>query len=78
MFTVVVVDNPGVTLTYQWQFNQVDISLVGGDTGVDSASLTVVAVDGSDAGMYRCVVTNTAGSTMSAEAELSVGEFILY
>ena len=73
------VEDDGLTPSYQWQFNQVDISTLDtGYSGVDTASLTIIVVEGSDAGMYRCVVTTTGGETNSVEAQLSVCESISY
>ncbi|MBI4324783.1 MAG: immunoglobulin domain-containing protein [Chloroflexi bacterium] len=53
-------------LTYQWQFEQADLS---GQTG---SSLTLNAVTTPQAGKYRVVVSNTAGSATSDEAILTV------
>ncbi len=51
---------------YQWQRNGVAIS------GATSATLTLNAVTAAEAGMYRVVVSNSAGSVTSSEAGLTV------
>jgi hypothetical protein len=53
-------------LTYQWKFNGVDLP---GSTGT---TLTLTNVQPSQDGRYTCVVTNTAGSLLSATARLYV------
>ncbi len=53
-------------LTYQWQFEQADLS---GQTG---SSLTLNGVTTAQAGKYRVVVSNAAGSATSDEAILTV------
>ena len=59
----------GVGLTYQWQFNGVNID------GVTEASYTIPAVEMADAGAYTVIVTNTAGTVTSEPATLTVTEF---
>ena len=51
---------------YQWQRNGVAIS------GATSATLTLNAVTAAEAGVYRVVVSNSAGSVTSSEAGLTV------
>ncbi len=53
-------------LTYQWQKNTVNI------TGATSASLMLTSVTAGDAGSYRAVVSNTAGTATSDAATLTV------
>lgn len=53
-------------LSFQWQRDQVSIP------GATAASLTISSVLQSDAGSYRCVVTNRYGSATSAAATLTV------
>jgi hypothetical protein len=53
-------------LHYQWQKNSADIS------GANNASLALSSVTSADAGIYRAVVTNTAGSVTSSGATLVV------
>lgn len=60
------------TLTYQWQKNQVNLSNGGHYSGVTTATLTVSSCDSNDAANYRCVVTDSTGSTNSNEAALTL------
>ena len=53
-------------LNYQWQFNGTNLS------GATSTSLTLTGVQPANAGSYTVVVTNSAGSTTSAAAVLTV------
>jgi len=53
-------------MTYQWRKNDVAIA------GAVGASLTINPVGAADAGTYSVVVTNSAGSTASSGAVLSV------
>ncbi|MCX6927195.1 MAG: immunoglobulin domain-containing protein, partial [Verrucomicrobia bacterium] len=53
-------------LSYQWQKDTVNIA------GANVSSLTLSSVTATDAGSYRVVVTNTAGSVTSAAATLIV------
>jgi glucose/arabinose dehydrogenase len=56
-------------LSYQWQKNNVNIA------GATSASFTIANAQGSDAGSYRVIVLNTAGSATSNSAQLTVNAF---
>ena len=56
-------------ITYQWQFNGTDIA------GATRKTFTIENTTLSDAGTYRCVVSNDAGSTTSNRATLTVEEF---
>lgn len=58
----------GQQLSYQWQKGTTDIP------GATSATFTIPAVKLSDAGDYRCVITNPGGSVTSAYAQLTVLE----
>ncbi len=60
------------TLTYRWQKNSVNLSDGGHYSGATTPTLTISNADGSDAGSYRCVVTNAAGNTNSNQAPLSI------
>jgi Domain of unknown function (DUF4955)/Immunoglobulin domain/Pectate lyase superfamily protein len=53
-------------LSYQWQRNGANIS------GATSASYTFTAAAADDGALYRCVVTNAAGSATSNAAMLTV------
>jgi glucose/arabinose dehydrogenase len=59
----------GVGLTYQWQFNNVNI------TGATAATYTIPNVTNANAGAYKVVVTNTAGNVTSNPATLTVLPF---
>lgn len=61
-----IVGASGTGLTYQWQFAGTTIP------GATTSSYTVTAADGSKAGNYRVIVTNTAGSVSSSAATLTV------
>lgn len=66
--TFSVAASSSLTKTFQWQKDGMDIS------GETSSSLTLPAVQMTDAGQYRCVVRNSCGSTYSNNAELTVNE----
>jgi glucose/arabinose dehydrogenase/PKD repeat protein len=59
----------GVGLTYQWQYNNVNIA------GATGQSYTIPAVTMANAGAYRVSVTNTAGTVTSNGATLTVVPF---
>jgi hypothetical protein len=65
-FTVTATGTP--PFTYQWQFNDSDIS------GATSSALTLASVQSSQAGNYRVIVQNTAGSATSDEAVLAIAQ----
>ncbi len=62
------VETEGDGLTYQWQFEGVDI------TGAESASLTLKYLRPADAGMYRVKIGNSCGDVFSDAAELTLVE----
>ncbi|TDO83032.1 putative secreted protein (Por secretion system target) [Flavobacterium chryseum] len=59
----------GVGQTYQWQFNNVNIN------GATAATYTIPNVTAANAGAYKVIVTNTAGSATSNVATLTVTPF---
>lgn len=59
----------GTGLTYQWQYNNVNIN------GATAATYTIPSVSNANAGNYRVVVTNTAGNITSNPAVLTVTPF---
>lgn len=60
-------------LSYQWQKNGVDIDPLANATADDPTFEIVGAVD-TDAGIYRCIITNSCGTVTSTSAELIVEE----
>jgi hypothetical protein len=67
----------GGSLTYQWQFSAngstfSNLANGGRVSGATTASLQVANVQASDAGHYRCLVSNPAGQAVSAIASLTV------
>ena len=59
----------GTELTYQWQFNNLNIN------GATGASYTIPNVTTANAGSYKVIVTNTAGNVTSNSATLTVTPF---
>ncbi len=59
-------------LSYQWLFNGAALSDGSQFGGSATASLSIISVQGTNAGNYSVVVTNVAGSVTSAVAVLSV------
>jgi hypothetical protein len=68
------------TLTYQWQDNRTGaFTNVSGGTGATTASYTTATThQGFQGRRYRCVITDDAGSTTSAEAALKILAFPVY
>ena len=64
-FTITASSQDGI-LMYQWQKDEDDIS------GETSATYTISSVAESAEGMYRCVVSNAAGTVNSNAAQLTV------
>jgi len=60
------------TLSYQWQKNSSNLSDGGHYSGCTTATLTISNVDSGDAANYRCIVTDSNGSTSSSQAQLTV------
>jgi hypothetical protein len=59
-------------LAFQWQKNNLNLADGGHYSGATTASLSISNADTNDAASYRCVVTNTYGSTNSSPATLSL------
>ena len=75
-FTVTATTGAG-SLTYQWQRNGTDIdSPPTGVSGTTANTLTIADVQESSEGLYRCVVSNAAGSMTSNAAQLTVCEWL--
>ncbi|MBL8877917.1 MAG: immunoglobulin domain-containing protein [Phycisphaerales bacterium] len=66
--TFTLVATGGAPITYQWQRNGVNIS------GATGTNYTVLSATPSNAGTYRCVVTNPCGTVNSNGALLTVIE----
>ncbi len=60
----------GSSLTYQWQFNGVDIS------GANTSTFTLTALDAADEGTYSCIVSNSCGADTSALAQFTLTELV--
>lgn len=56
----------GSVISYQWQFNSVNIS------GANSNSYSIASVQVANAGSYRCVVTGSCNTATSNSATLGV------
>jgi hypothetical protein len=61
----------GSSLHFQWQKDSSDLANGGQYSGVNTASLTITGVGGGNAGDYRLVVTNSAGSDQSLPANVT-------
>lgn len=59
-------------LSYQWFRDGVPLSNGGGITGANSATLTIAAVQGSDAAQYRARITRGPASVESPPMSLSI------
>ncbi len=59
-------------LSYQWQFNGIDLVNGGDVSGTTTATLRLANVQPAQAGIYSVVVWNTSGTAISPEALLSV------
>ncbi len=70
-FTVVATGSQ--PLSYQWRKNAANLSNGGNISGVTTTTLTITSAQQTNAGTYTVLVSNTNGSTLSAEAVLTVG-----
>jgi hypothetical protein len=59
-------------LTYRWQQNQTNLSDGGHYTGCSTDTLEINGADTNDVASYRCIVTNTYGSTTSSPVTLTL------
>lgn len=59
-------------LSYRWKKDGVNLSNDDRISGAESAGLSINPVQVRDAGLYSCEITNTAGTTVSQEARLTV------
>ncbi|MBO4677437.1 MAG: leucine-rich repeat protein [Oscillospiraceae bacterium] len=62
----------GDDLTYQWQYSKDNGENWTNKTGATSAGYTVTVKESYDGMLYRCIVSNTAGSVISDSAKLTV------
>ena len=66
----------GDNLRFQWQKDCSDLSDGDKYQGVNTDTLHILAVKGSDEGDYRCLVENDVGKLFSDEAVLSFGKLL--
>lgn len=59
-------------LHYQWQKDGLDLTDGGNISGSGTTNLVISGVTGADAGQYQLIITNVAGSTVSAMIPLTV------
>jgi len=69
-FTVTV-EADGTETTYQWEKDGTALTNGGNISGATSPTLVINPVMASDAGMYRCVVTNPSGAAFTNAAYLN-------
>ncbi len=62
----------GTNLSYQWQYNGVDLADGGNISGTNSALLSVSAVSLSDEGAYQCIVSGSCGAYTSNPGYLTL------
>ena len=60
------------TSTYLWEFNGNPLSDGGRISGAGSGKLTIIAVNNSDAGSYRCNISNLCNSVKSDPAIVTI------
>lgn len=68
-FSLTVDATSATPMTYQWRLNGQDIA------GATEATLSIAAAEATHAGAYSVVVSNAAGSRLSAEAWIQIREF---
>ena len=64
-------------LSFQWQVDGVALADSARVSGATAPTLTIAGVEARDLGLYRCVVSNGAGSDLSEAAELRLLPTIL-
>ena len=70
------IEATGDNLHFQWQKDGIDLSDGDKYRGVNTDTLHIVVVEGSDEGDYRCLVENDVGKLFSNEAVLSFGKLL--
>lgn len=58
-------------ITYEWLFNGLPVTAANA-SGADTATLTITTAQLTNAGTYRCIVSNDFGPTFSSNAVLNV------
>lgn len=71
-FTVVASSEVMADQTYQWQENGVNVTDAGVFSGSATATLNVSNGTGHNGSSFTCIVTNTAGSTTTSAAILTI------
>lgn len=66
------VDAEGENITYQWQKDGVNLSDGGNISGSTASLLQMTAIDNTDEGAYRCIITGDCGIQNSDPAQLTV------
>ena len=70
------IEATGDNVQFQWQKDGIDLSDGDKYRGVNTDTLGIIAVEGSDEGDYRCLVENDEGRQFSDEALLSFGKLL--
>ena len=68
------IEATGDNVQFQWQKDGIDLSDGDKYRGVNTDTLGIIAVEGSDEGDYRCLVKNDVGKVFSDGAHLSFGK----
>ncbi|MDP4228482.1 MAG: immunoglobulin domain-containing protein, partial [Bacteroidota bacterium] len=72
-----VVSATGSNLSYQWQYNNTNLSDGGNISGTQTNNLFIQSMTKANAGVYSCIVTGSCGNQVSNSAILRVNEKIL-
>ena len=70
------IEATGDNLRFQWQKDGSDLVNTAKYRGIYTATLCIVAVEGSDEADYRCLVENDVGKLFSDDALLKFGKFL--